>query len=60
MIVTNIWLFIGSVHSILQMTAAFHACFLDLEDSLLIISGTLLVESSLNLNATVERKQVYL
>ena len=51
LIVTNFWLFMGSVHSILQMTAAFQTCFLDLEDSLLNISGTLLVKSSLNLHA---------
>ena len=58
MIVTNVWLFVGSVHSILQETAAFQTCLLDPEDSLLNISGTLLVESPLNLNATVEKKQV--
>ena len=40
-----------SVQSIVQMTAAFQTCFLALENSLLNISGTLLVESSLNLNA---------
>ena len=59
MIVTNVWLFVGSVHGILQETAAFQTCLLELEDSLLNISGMLLVESPLNLNATVERKQVY-
>jgi len=55
MIVTNVWLFMGSVYSILQMTAAFQTRFLDLEGSLLNISGTRQVESSLNLNPTVRR-----
>ena len=58
MIMTSVWLFMGSVHGVLQMTAAFQTRFLDLEGSLLNISGTRQVESSLNLNATVERKQV--